>query len=177
MSKLNLGCGKCYIPGWVNLDLFSNNKADIYADVTALPFEREEFDLIYASHILEHIHRHKIVATLTHWKDLLKHGGTLRLAVPNFGAVVERYQEERDIEEIMGLLYGGQNHPLNSHTVAFDARYLIKLLKQSGLTHARYWDTTRTEHADFDDYSKAYLPHMDFKNGKLMSLNIEADRP
>ena len=32
----------------------------------------------------------------------------------------------------------------------------------------------RLKHSDIDDYSQAYIPHMDKDNGTLMSLNVEA---
>jgi len=34
-------------------------------------------------------------------------------------------------------------------------------------------DWEKTEHAIYDDHSQAYLPHMDKKNGTLISLNME----
>ncbi len=83
--KLHIGCGKVYLPkeqGWCNCDIFSSVNADVYADMAALPFEPHSFDLIYASHVLEHSHRSTVLAILSHWRHLLKAGGTLRLAVP-----------------------------------------------------------------------------------------------
>ena len=41
----------------------------------------------------------------------------------------------------------------------------------------RYWDLyERTGHKDYDDYSQAYVPHMDKENGLLISLNVEATK-
>lgn len=176
MKKLHLGCGKNYIPGWTNVDLFSSVKADVYADITALPFDRGSFDLIYASHVLEHVQRHTVIATLSHWRDLLKDGGVLRLAVPNFEAIVERYNSHHNLRELIGLLYGGQNHPKNNHFITFDAITLTTDLVSAGFRDIMYWDWEETEHAKFDDYSQCYLPHMDKKNGLLMSLNLEAKK-
>lgn len=176
-KKLHLGCGKAYLPGWINVDIFSTVRADAYHDVTALPYERESFDLIYASHIAEHIHRHMVLATLNHWVSLLKPGGLLRLAVPDFEAACERYAKTKDISEIMGLLYGGQNCHLNRHTVAFDAYSLSYYMKLAGLTGIKRWDWRIKEHAAYDDYSQSYLPHMDKANGTLMSLNLEGIKP
>lgn len=178
MKKLHLGCGKVYLPGWTNVDIFSNSKADEYADVTALPYEKESYDLIYASHILEHVHRHMVVATLSHWRDILKPGGVLRLAVPNFYAICGYYLKNPDkIEDLIGLLYGGQNYHLNRHTVTFDQRYLTGLLERSGFKNVVGWEWKLTEHANHDDYSQCYLPHMDKENGHLMSLNLESTKP
>ena len=47
-------------------------------------------------------------------------------------------------------------------------------LRRVGFAEMRRWDWRRTEHAAIDDYSQAYLPHLDRENGLLMSLNLEA---
>lgn len=174
MNKLHIGCGKCYLPGWTNVDLFSNSKADLYCDMMRLPYKPETFDLIYASHVLEHSHRHAVVAILHDWRQMLKPGGILRLAVPDFAAVVRRYVQTGDLPELTGLLYGGQNHPLNVHTIAFDKKTLTTALRQAGFGVVREWDWRKTEHSEFDDYSQAYLPSMQKDTGLLMSLNLEA---
>lgn len=174
MKKLHIGCGRNYIPGWTNVDLFSVVKADVYADVAALPFDRESFDRVYASHVLEHCHRNAIIATLSHWRDLLKPGGILRLAVPDFEAIVRWYVKTGNLDDVMGLLYGGQNHPKNNHFVTFDSLTLRRDLVRAGFETIRYWDWRKTEHAEFDDYSQAYLPHLKKDDGLQMSLNIEA---
>jgi len=44
-------------------------------------------------------------------------------------------------------------------------------LKNIGYSRVTGWDT---EYYEFDDFSKAYLPHMDKENGILMSLNVLA---
>jgi len=175
---LHLGCGKAYLPGWTNVDIFSTVKADAYHDVTALPFERESFDLLYCSHLLEHVHRHMVLATLNHWVGLIRPGGILRLAVPNFSAICEYYRITGGrIADVMGLLYGGQNCHLNRHTITFDRRSLEEYMTNAGLKDIRTWDWRATEHAAYDDYSQSYLPHMDKERGMLMSLNLEATKP
>lgn len=170
--KLHIGCGKVYLHGWVNVDLFSNTAADLCCDITRIPYPAGTFETIYASHVLEHVHRHMVIAALQHWLELLKPGGILRLAVPNFEAVCNRYQETGNLAELMGLLYGGQNSERNYHTVIFDDQTLCSALVKVGFSTVRPWDWRKTEHAEYDDFSRAYLPHRDV-NGRLMSLNIE----
>lgn len=177
MKKLHIGTGKNYLPGFTNVDIFSNIRADVYADMTALPLERESFDLIYASHCAEHCHRHMIVATLTHWRDLLKVGGVLRLAVPDFSKIVEWYNRTGNLDDVIGLLYGRQDAHLNRHTVTFDANTLRRDLMRAGFETIRYWDWRTTEHAQFDDYSQARLPGFsDGPDTVWVSLNLEAVR-
>lgn len=172
--RVHVGVGKNYLPGWINIDLFSTIKADIYADMAALPLERGSIDCLYVSHALEHCQRHTVRATLSHWRDLLKPNGLLRLAVPDFGAIVKWYNQTGRLSDIMGLLYGGQNHPRNHHFIAFDCETLTEQLQEVGFSQIRYWDWRTTEHAAYDDYSQAYLPHLNKDTGLLVSLNLEA---
>ncbi len=174
MKRLHIGTGKCYLPGFVNVDIFSSVHADVYADMTALPFDRESFDLLYSSHCLEHSHRHMVLATLTHWRDLLKPGGVLRLAVPDFSACVQWYELTRDLDAITGLLFGGQNHPKNNHFTTFDKATLTKALQRVGFSDIKEWDWRHTDHSQFDDFSQCYLPHMNKEKGLHCSLNLEA---
>lgn len=172
--KLHIGAGRVYLPGFINVDIFDTHHADLYCDLTSLPWDKATFDLIYASHVLEHVHRRQVTATLFVWGKMLRPGGILRLAVPDFGAVVERYRETHDLPELLGLLYGGQNHPKNNHFVIFNYETLSEHLKKAGFKKVRPWDWRKTEHTDHDDYSQCYLPHLDKENGRLMSLNVEA---
>lgn len=57
MKKLNLGCGRDYREGWINLDFNKEVKADIYHDLEKFPypFKDNEFDLIYLDNVLEHV--------------------------------------------------------------------------------------------------------------------------
>lgn len=174
--KLHIGPGSVYLPGWVNVDLFSSVRADCYADALAIPYPENTFDIVYASHVLEHMNRHTILAALTHWRFLLKEGGTLRLAVPDFDAICKFYTGTGDVQKVMGLLYGGQRLPIDVHKVVFDFRFLFYCLKAVGFhgDNIKKWDWRCTEHSDYDDYSQSYIPHMDKDNGILMSLNMEA---
>jgi len=172
--RLHIGPGNTYIPGWTNVDVFSNVKADIYSSALALPYDRETFDLIYVSHVLEHFTRHFVLSALTHWRDLLRSGGILRLAVPDFEAICLYYLKTRDLKSIMGLLYGGQENMLNIHYVGFDHYILTEMLEKVGFNEVRKWNWRETDHVNYDDYSQAYLPHMNKEEGLLMSLNMEA---
>jgi hypothetical protein len=50
---------------------------------------------------------------------------------------------------------------------------LSTLLNEVGMRKIKKYQWDHTEHAQFDDHSQAYLPHMDKKNGTLISLNVE----
>lgn len=173
-TKLQIGPGKVYFPGWENVDIFSNHYADAYGTALNLPYSTNQFDLIYASHVLEHINRNMILTTLYHWKSLLKPGGVLRLAVPDFDAVCKYYTKTKDLKGVIGLMYGGQQCLLDRHCLIFNEETLTENLKIAGFLNIHKWDWRKTEHTEYDDYSQAYLPHMDKNTGTLMSLNLEA---
>jgi len=173
MNKLHLGCGDKILEGFVNYDLY-NPIADIKCDIRNIPFDDQSVDLIYACHVLEHIKRYEVVETITEWFRVLKPSGKLYIAVPDFEAVVEHYMENKDIKQVQGLLNGGQTYKGNEHYVSFDFEYMRNLLLDAGFDSVERYDWRESEFSYFDDFSKAYLPHMDIENGRLMSLNVLA---
>lgn len=60
------------------------------------------------------------------------------------------------------------------HGMIFDRSVLQEILLRSGFRSIKEWDWRQTEHFEYDDFSQAYLPHMQKDQGSLMSLNIEA---
>lgn len=176
--KLHLGCGKRVLDGWYNIDAVHFPNVHLVCDVHDMSqFDDGVADEIYACHILEHINRHKVHSVLKEWIRVLKPGGILRIAVPNFEAIVEHYQEHRDLSVLMGLLYGGQDSELNYHYVAFDFHLMNQVLSDLGLVDVKLYDHKQFLPQGYDDFSKCYLPHMDDNSGKLMSLNIIATKP
>ncbi|MEQ8929966.1 MAG: methyltransferase domain-containing protein, partial [Silicimonas sp.] len=133
--------------------------------------------LIYACHVLEHFGRRTYKDALKEWYRVLTPGGILRLAVPDANAAIRLYLSgslPRGIEDVRGLLSGGQRDEYDFHGMMYDEPSLSEALKEAGFSETRLWNWRETEHAHMDDYSQAYLPHMDKENGTLVSLNMEA---
>jgi SAM-dependent methyltransferase len=176
--KLHLGCGAKYIPGFFHIDALGYPHVDRKGFVDRLDFLRNNsVALIYASHVLEHFGRNEVDYVLREWHRVLQPGGILRLGVPDFAACARLYVEGKlahGINDIMGLLIGGQRDGNDFHRIIFDRPTLEARLKVAGFSHCRLWDWRVTEHSQTDDYSQAYLPHMDKESGTLVSLNIEA---
>lgn len=175
MKKLHLGCGKVYIPGFTHVDLMDFDHVDYRIPANDLSvFENDSVDLIYACHILEHFKRGEVVGVLKEWFRVLKPGGILRISVPGFEEMVAIYQKHGDLKLILGPLVGGQTYLYNFHYMVFDFKLLSSFLREAGFSTTRRYDWRETEHANIDDYSQAYIPHMDKENGMPMSLNVEA---
>lgn len=140
-----------------------------------LPFiENNTVEVIYACHLLEHFKRRDFKRVLTEWFRVLAPGGILRIAVPDFEQAIKIYKKTDDLENIMGMLYGGQNYLYNMHYNIFDYKKLSSALNDIGFKKVSRYDWRETEHAHIDDFSQAYYPHMDKENGIQHSLNVEA---
>ena len=177
MKKLHLGCGNKHINGFINIDARDLPSVDLVEDVKTLKsFDNNSIDLIYASHILEHITRVEYTDVLTKWYNLLKSGGILRIAVPDIEKVFQHYQNNGDLRQLRGFLWGGQSHGFNYHYCGWDFKTLEEDLLKIGFSEIKRYEWRETEHCEIDDFSQCYLPHMDKENGMLMSLNIEAKK-
>lgn len=179
-SKLHLGCGQKHIPGFMHVDALPYSHVDVVGPVHELPFVPSgSVELIYACHVLEHFGRHEVDGVLREWLRVLAPSGVLRLAVPDFAACARLYVDgslARGVDEILGLVVGGQRDQYDYHKMIFDEASLTKRLKEAGFSAVRRWEWRTTEHRLIDDYSQAYLPHMDKERGTLVSLNLEAIR-
>ena len=200
--KLHIRCGERYLPGWKHLDArkfphvdYVTNKLDkldMFAD--------NSVDEIYACHVLEHMPRSVIrtgsivggivnpvtnggkrgadeSSALKEWHRILKRGGILRLSVPDFEAVVKEYLASRNLDKLQGMLHGGSKYDLyDFHYQTYDFKRLSELLAKVGFFDVKRYDWREFLPQGYDDYSRAYLPHMDFEHGRLMSLNITATK-
>ncbi len=114
---------------------------------------------------------------------MLKPGGTLRLAVPDFEALIRVYLDSKDLNKIIGPMYGRiavktpDGEEKFYHKTVYDFASLKSVLESAGFKDVRRYDWRQTVHKDYDDFSQAYIPHMDKEHGLLISLNVEARKP
>lgn len=175
MKKLHLGCGKVYIHGFIHIDLVDFKHIDYKRSIDDLSiFENDSVDLVYACHVLEHFKRNDMDRVLSEWFRVLKPGGILRVSVPGFEEIIAVYQKYKDFKLVLGPLMGGQTYLYNFHNMLFDFNFLEELLRNVGFNMIEKYDWRKTEHAHIDDYSQAYIPHMNKENGLPISLNVEA---
>lgn len=160
---LEIGPGANRIPGFETLDIRPGMRVDYVWDAQKkLPFEDTTFDVIYASHVLEHIAWYKVQDTLREWTRILKPGGRLEVWVPDGLKICKglvdfevhgenyiekdgwyRYNPDKDpCVWAAGRLftYGdgkGSPYDPNWHRGLFTPRYLKFLFEKLGLKNVR----------------------------------------
>jgi predicted SAM-dependent methyltransferase len=98
--RLNLGCGSQVHPEWTNVDIMPRHPGVINHDLNKqMPFEDESFEAVYHSHVLEHLTKEQGKAFLAECFRVLKHGGILRVVVPDLERIARLYLENLDKAE------------------------------------------------------------------------------
>jgi len=83
-KKLNIGCGEFKKDGYINVDYYSVSEPDVKHDLNKFPypFKDNEFELIEAEHILEHLDDPFRVMKELH--RISKNNGLIIIKVPHF---------------------------------------------------------------------------------------------
>lgn len=115
---LNLGAGGEYDPYEISVDLRDEPNITYKRDIRNLPEDwKEQFDLVKASHVLEHFGYEQTQAILSEWARVVKPGGMLQIIVPDMQAFAEQIVSAADGEAgyvdlpILGGIFGDQGHP------------------------------------------------------------------
>ena len=132
--------------------------------------------MIYTCHSFGYFDDGQALTTLKEWYRVLKLGWVVRLATPDFEAISLAYLKFKDLKLVKRLVTGFYNSKGGTvyHKSVYDEFTLYELLQEAGFKNPHRYDWEDTDFAEYDDYSKAFLPHMDKANGILMSLNVEA---
>lgn len=133
-KKLNLGCGKDYRPGWVNLDAVASLKPDLVHDLSQpLPLGDGSFDFVLAQDILEHFTKEDVVGVISEIARVLKVGGELEIRVPNVDDIVSRFAHDQETRN--EFLYGTtfETGVFGAHKVGFTPVRLLSLMSLANL--------------------------------------------
>jgi len=172
--KLEIGPGPDRLDGFETLNICPAWNVDYVWDASRpLPFKECSFDLVYASHILEHVPWFKVEETLREWVRILKPKGQLEIWVPDGLKVCQtlveaevngndqthrdgwyRLNPQRDpCVWAAGRLFtygngkGDLDHP-NWHRALFTPRYLRLLFDTVGLRQVRQLQPEEVRGAD-----------------------------
>lgn len=147
LVRLNIGAGNKRIKGWTSIDLAGD--PDIKADIKSLPLPDGYADEAMAIHVLEHLYRWEVPATLKEWRRVLKPGGKLVLELPDLIKCCKNVLAL--LPDRMGMwgLYGdpGYEEPLMVHRWGWTAEELSFALRVAGFTKIRVKDPVFHKHA------------------------------
>lgn len=175
---LEIGPGNEIMPGFETLNIVGGPNVDYVFDAAkTLPFGDNTFDLIYASHILEHIAWYKTEEVLKEWVRILKSEGQLEAWVPDGLKICETlFKTELGSVNLIdkdgwykfnprkdpclwaaGRIFtygdgaGNPNHP-NWHRAIFTPRYLKELFEYVGLIKIKEMD-----HSEVRGYDHGWI--------------------
>ena len=139
--KLNLACGNCKLPGYINVDANPDVNPDQQVDICGfLPWETESADEIILFHAIEHMEKKYHPSIFAEFHRVLKPSGKLILGYPEFSVCIrywlDNYLGKRDFWE--ACIYGRQTDPKDFHVTAMHTPEVLDLLRTVGfdeLTH------------------------------------------
>lgn len=167
--RLEIGPGSKRVLGFETLNIVPGKHVDYVLDCTKkLPFKEEIFELIHASHVLEHVPWYMVQQTLNEWVRILKRGGQIEIWVPDAVKICKAYIDAELSENnyihldgwykfnpekdpcvwAAGRMYtygdglGNPKSP-NWHRALFSPRYLKLIMDRAGLKDIE--DLTREE--------------------------------
>lgn len=186
--KVNIGCGQQPTPGYINFDnslsvrlkglpfpllrpfllpeqlsftIFARRNNIQFADAGKhIPLPDSSADVIYSSHMFEHLDRQEAANFLREARRVLIPAGVLRLAIPDLAYNIARYHKEgaewfmenlhtcvpkpKGIKgKILDMLAGHRQH-----NWMYDAKSLSELLTQHGFIQVTVLERGQTTIAD-----------------------------
>lgn len=122
MSVLHLGCGKRPLPEWLEdrdetrLDINPEARPDVVASITDVG-DVGPFDVVYSSHVLEHVYPHEAIKALCESRRVLKDGGYAMHIVPDI----------EDVRPTEDVLYESEAGPVTGFDMLYGMRRLVKI--------------------------------------------------
>ncbi len=159
--KLNLGAGSRPLPGYINVNrmyddglsgktcqewkeengllLYSAHAYPLRNGINRFSCLDDSIDEVRASHVLEHFPRLMLAVVLSDWVRVLKPGGWLKIAVPDFRYIAEKYLNGDESEPLEAYCMGGQVDQNDFHHCIFDERLLRNAFEHLGLVDVQRW--------------------------------------
>lgn len=82
MIILDIGCGRNKVPGSIGVDVARVGGVDVVGTVERLPFKENTADVVYLSHVLEHVD--SLVDAMEEIWRVCKHGALVHIWGPHF---------------------------------------------------------------------------------------------
>jgi predicted SAM-dependent methyltransferase len=149
---------------------------------TRIPCAAASVDVVYSSHMIEHLDRAEARGFLTEVRRVLRPGGVVRIAAPDLTRLVSEYLESGDADEFVADSHLGLDRPAGlrawvkwavvgprHHLWMYDGESLTRLLREAGFAEAAAVPAGSTRIAD--------PGHLDLSERATESVYVEAVRP
>lgn len=105
INKVHVGCGLCYLPGWLNVEFdkrklygalnkLSENTYLLNIDIIkGFPCRRNSIDFIAAAHFIEHLDLNQGLEFCKNAYKVMVSGGIIRISCPNLEIYARNYIE------------------------------------------------------------------------------------
>ena len=149
---LHLGCGGRILEGFINIDKYYEDPNVINFDIFQLPYDPQSVDIIFCSHVLEHLPIRHAKLAIQEWSRVLKpKDGKLYLAIPDLELILNLLLQpnlsDAERDWFMYTLFGFQTNPANRdsnildypidpgqfHTCGFTKATILRELTNNGL--------------------------------------------
>lgn len=201
---VQFGCGLCAPEGWRNFDaspririekcpiigklmrhpLFPRNCE--YGDIVkGLPLKAETCDVLYSSHVLEHLSLEDFRTALRNSLVILKPGGVFRAVVPDLETEIKKYlgnnADDRAISFLQKTMLGKEKRPRtgaawlheilgnSNHLWMWDFSGLAAELKRAGFIEIR--------HANYGDLNDAMIDLVENAGRWCDAIGINCRKP
>ena len=152
-----------------------------YGNATRLPLEDGSVDVLYSSHMLEHLDRSEADRFISECLRVIRSGGWLRLVVPDLSFYVEAYNRRKDADELLEGLFLSRRRVLGvrrladvlvgfrGHRWMYDELSLAELVRHGGFESVEVLDPGETRIPD--------ILGLDLSERAEDSIFLEARRP
>lgn len=104
----------------LSLDIDSRHKPDIIADICDISHIPDKFvDVVYSSHMIEHIHYFKVPSVIKELVRIVKDNGFVRLVTPNMKTIADRLATGK----ILDVVYESAGGPITTMDILYGSRY------------------------------------------------------
>jgi hypothetical protein len=126
-----------------------------------IPCTNGSVQVVYSSHMIEHLDRREVKNFLGEVRRILAPGGVVRIAAPDLGLLVKNYEVLGDADEFISRTHMCQERPRSiasrfkmaflgprHHLWMYDGRSLTKLLSEAGFADAQVMPEGKTRIPD-----------------------------
>ena len=131
--KLNIGCGKIYKEGFINIDAYDSTVADKIMPANDLNFHSNSVDRIESLQLIEHLGLFDAIYAFSEWFRVLKPGAELLVETPDLEKSFKKFING-DLEtrkNVLTWIYGIESEGM-LHKFCFPEELLEDQLKKVG---------------------------------------------